>query len=181
MSWTRNNWILTHFFHHFRRCISQMQWHWWQWSFPITYISFASQQSVIRLQIDKLKINKDFQELEEFISDLPAFRCPSKIDGTLSNDAISFGHAKQLYRIKGWQSDANRLRIGQTCNYMNLFELCSSEHFTEYSPISSLAARTKRRQIYRGSSPPSIIRVHQYSDAFSSEARIDLCNADIIS
>lgn len=47
--------------------------------------------------------------------------------------------------------------------------------------MSSDAARIIRRQIYRGSSPLTIILVHQYKAALSSDARIDLCKADIIS
>lgn len=46
-------------------------------------------------------------------------------------------------------------------------------------PMSSLAARTSLLAMYNGSSPLNIILVHQYNDALSSLARMDLCIADI--
>ena len=48
------------------------------------------------------------------------------------------------------------------------------------APMSSLAARTSRRAMNSGSSPPSNIRASQYSAASGSEPRIDLCRAEMM-
>jgi hypothetical protein len=48
-------------------------------------------------------------------------------------------------------------------------------------PMSSEARMSIRRAMNFGSSPPSIIRASQYTEAFGSLPRIDLINAEMIS
>ena len=52
--------------------------------------------------------------------------------------------------------------------------------FVSARPTSSEAKRVMRRATYRGSSPPSSMRASQYTAAFGSELRIDLCSAEMM-